>query len=417
MALVIPGIAAATPPDDDDRHGKPARAAEVNERFADLEQRLRQLESSLMNSVAIDCGADANALLNTTIQSNTIYTLSGMCNGPIWIDNKHDIILQGDGNGIRDDGVALPAGLMEHPQGAVAIWKSKAIRLDNLTLSASNYVSQSYPFGDNVASLSAGDQSWVEVADVDFTGGDYSVDIYNGAQLSLRQGATVTGYNRAGLSAYNHALIVTNDDITVSGIDGLSTETYPYALVAIANSLIEIRQGGSFSGASGQEVDEYPTAVWSGDNSTVHFGDNGNPTTVNGSIESAYSSMVRIDGNLTLNGTLAAYHRGYIRATGLTQAGGPIYAGDAGTIRLEQSSLTPPNAEFAYATLEIYRQGNLRMNDTTVNLNGNAIDVSGFGFLNTRGNSDLGGAAINCHDPNQLSISPEHNYGEVSCFF
>jgi len=397
--------------------GKPARAAEVNENFDNLGQRLLKLESSQRSQQAIDCNGDANALLDTTLKNNTSYTLSGMCNGPILIDNHRDITLEGDGIGSKDDGVMLPAGLTEHPHGAVVVLKSSAIRLDNLTLSASNYVAQTYAFGENVASLSAGDDSWIEVTNVDFNGGDFSVDVYNGGQLSLRQGVTVTGYNRAGLSAYNHALIRTHDDITVSGIVGASTDTYPYAISAIGNSIVEIGQGGSFSGASGQPVDEYATAVWSGDNSTIRFRDGGNPTTINGSIESAYSSMVRIDGNMTLNGALAAYHRGYIRATGITQSGGPIYAGDAATIRTESASLTPVNTVYPTAPIDVYRQGNLRMNNTTANLGGNALHVSSFAIVNLRGSTDLGGADIFCHDPNQISLRASvTGVGNVSCF-
>jgi hypothetical protein len=416
VTFILPGLAAATPPDGVS-HGKPARESIVMQRFEAMEQRLLALESGMPQQVSIDCNADVNAFLGTTIRSNTIYTLSGMCNGPIWIDNRHDIVIQGDNSGSGDDGVLLPPGLAEHPVGAIALWKSTAIRLDNLALSADNYVNQTYSFGENVAALGVAEQSWAEVADVAFSGGDFSVDVNNGAQLSLRQGVSIVGYNRAGLSAYNHGLIRTHDDISVSGIVGRSTETYPYAIVAINNSIVEITAGGNFSGASGQPVDEYPTAVWSGDNSSIRFSNSANPTTVNGSIESAYSSMVRISGNLTLNGALASYHRGYIRATGLTQSGGPIYAGDAATIRFESSRLTPPNATFPWATLDIYRQGNLRMNDTEVNLNGNTIYVSGFGFLNLRGETDLNHANISCHDRHQISIRPSvDNVGFVNCF-
>jgi hypothetical protein len=310
----------------------------------------------------------------------------------------------------------LPPGLTVNPIGAVAITRSSSIELENLTLSARNYVGQPYLFDADVASLSAGTQSFVEAREVDFIGGDYSVDIFNGSQLALHQGVTVTDYNRAGLSAYNHALIRSHAPVAVSGIVGTSTETYPYAISAIGNSIVEINDGGSFSGASGQLVDEYPTAVWSGDNSTIRFGDSSHPTTVNGSIESAYSSMVRINGNLTLHGAMAAYHRGYIRATRTIQSGGPIYAGDAATIRFVSSNLTPPNPDFPYATIDVYRQGNFRIEDTIVNLGGNTLQVSGFGIINLRGSSNLGGADISCHDPNQISIRNEvTGVGNILC--
>ena len=348
--------------------------------------------------VPVDCDADADAFRGIEIQSNTTYVISGLCNGPIWIENRQNVSLQGDGTGIKDDGVVLPAGLAEQPYGAIGVWQSRGISLANLTVSAANYVGQDYAFGSNVASLSAGNQSYVDVTEVDFVGGDYSVDVYNGTQVNLRGGVTVTGYNRAGLSAFNHGMIRTFGDISVSGLVGTSTETYPYAISAISNSVVEVRDGGSFSGASGQAVDEYPTAVWSGDNSTVRFRNSTNPSTVNGSIESAYSSMVRISGNLVLNGALAAYHRGYIRATGLSQSDGPIYAGDASTIRLEQGNVTTD-------TIDIYRQGNLRTNNTVINKGGaDPIWVGGLSLINLRGLTDLNGAEISCYGYGYISI-------------
>jgi len=416
LVFMIPGLANATTP-----HkfytGKPARAAEVNANFEALEQRLLQLESYRSRRVAVDCSADANAFLNTRIRNNIVYTLSGMCNGPVWIENRSNVTIEGDDNGTRDDGVILQAGLTENPYAAIGVWNSKAIKLDNLTISAANYVSQSYVFGENISSLAAGDQSLVDAANIDFIGGDYSVRVYNGSQLTLRESVSITGFNRRGLDAYNHGLIRTHNDITVTGIVGSSTDTYPYAISAINNSIVEIKDGGSFTGASGQPVDDYATAVWSGDNSTIRFDNGANPATVTGAIESAYSSMVRISGNLTLNGTLAAYHRGYIRATGTMQSGGEIYAGDAATIRFESSNLTPSSVIYPDSPVEVYRQGNLRMNDTTVNLGGGALYVSGFGFLNLRGATDFGGADIFCHDRNQISIrNSVTGVGTVSCY-
>jgi len=415
LAFIVPGLVNATIPHKFAK-GKPARAAEVNANFKAIDQRLLQLESGAPGSVAIDCSADVNAFLNTTIENNTAYTLTGMCNGPIWIDDRNNVTIEGDGSGSKDDGVILQAGLTENPYGAIGVWKSKAIKLDNLTISAANYASQTYVFGDNVATLSAGDQSFINVANVDFVGGDYSVSVYNGTQLNLREGVSVTDFNRRGLDAYNHGLIRTHNDITVTGIVGSSTDTYPYAISAINNSIVEVKDGGSFTGASGKPVDEYATAVWSGDNSTIRFGNGTNPTTVTGSIESAYSSMVRISGNMALNGTLAAYHRGYIRATGITQSGGEIYAGDAATVRFESSNLTPSSVVNPNSPVDVYRQGNLRMNNTTVNLGGNGIYVSGFGFLNLRGSTNLGGADIFCQDPVQISIrNTVTGVGTVSC--
>ncbi len=362
-------------------------------------ERIASLESGSGGSdpVNVACEEDANAFRGIDIQSNTTYVLHGMCDGPIWIKNRENVAILGDETGSQGNGVRLPAGLTEHPYGAIGVWQSRGIKLENLTVSAANYVGQDYVFGSNVASLIAGNQSYVDAADVKFIGGDYSVDVHTGTQLNLHEGITVTDYNRVGLNAFNQAIIRTFGPVSVTGLVGSSTETYPYAISAISNSVVEIGRGGSFSGASGQPVDEYATAVWSGDNSTVRFENSANTSTVNGSIESAYSSMVRISGNMELNGALAAYHRGYIRATDTTQSGGPIYSGDASTIRLESGRVTT-------GIIDVYRQGNLRTNNTIINTGGNAIAVGGLSLINLRGSTDLNGADISCYGYGYASI-------------
>jgi hypothetical protein len=86
ITLVIPGKTLADPGhSDQDKHGKgkKARAAEVNEKFDALDQRLLTIEFGLLSYVAIDRSNDANALLNATLADNTTYTPSGMCNGPV----------------------------------------------------------------------------------------------------------------------------------------------------------------------------------------------------------------------------------------------------------------------------------------------------------------------------------------------
>ncbi len=45
--------------------------------------------------IAVDCTADTNAFLNTTIQDNMTYTLTGICNGPIWVGQGKNVTIQG----------------------------------------------------------------------------------------------------------------------------------------------------------------------------------------------------------------------------------------------------------------------------------------------------------------------------------
>ena len=84
-------------------------------------------------SVDVNCRDDANAFRNIEIEANTTYVLSGMCNGPIWIEEDNNVTIEGDGDGIKDDGVVLPADLTEYPNAAIVVWQSTGIDLDNLT--------------------------------------------------------------------------------------------------------------------------------------------------------------------------------------------------------------------------------------------------------------------------------------------
>jgi parallel beta-helix repeat protein len=92
----------------------------------DNDTRITAIEGA-STSVAVDCSADANAFLNTTIQDNTIYTLTGMCNGPIWVGQGKNVTIQG---GIA--GAAL-SGL---GSDSVLIMRGATVVLRDLTINA-----------------------------------------------------------------------------------------------------------------------------------------------------------------------------------------------------------------------------------------------------------------------------------------
>ncbi len=408
--------------------GEPAVAARINENFSDLDQRvidLGQLAADQSNGinqdVALDCGADPNAFLNAPINSHTTYILTGMCNGPIWIEDRRNITIQGDGAGVKNDGIILQAGLTEHPYGALGVWDSKAIVLDDLVLSAVNYVSKAYSFGNNVATLSAGNQSKISVSNVDFIGGDYSVNVYHQAHLRLGAGNTVTGFNRAGLSADTGAMIRTMNDITVTGIVGTSTDNYIKAVNATTNGIIQIRNGGTFTaGSTTNTVDSsgypiYPAAVWIGENATLKVNNNSNPTVFNGAVEAGYSAVIKISGNTTIHGVLGAYHSSTIRVDNIVQDGGEIWAGDGGYLRVESSTLTPEDTDSYPDSISLYRSGRARINNSTLNLGGNNISAGGFSVLNLRGTTNLGTDGVDCSESRNVSISGTVTLGTVSC--
>jgi len=363
--------------------------------------------------IAIDCSANADAFANTGIEDNVTYTLTGMCNGPIQIESHNNVTIRGDATGSKDDGVQLPAGLTEQPYAAIGIWQSNGVVLDNLTVSAANYVSETYAFGNNVSAVHVGNKSLAEALSVDFVGGDYSVHVYNDGMLTLGEGNTVTGFNIGGLTAYNHGLIRTLDDITVTGLVGTSNQGDPNALQATNNGIVEIRNGGTFAGPTGGEQDPaYHTAVWASDNGTIRIKAGANPATVNGGVASSMSAVIRVEGNTTVNGYVGAYHLGYTRIAGTTQYGGLIEVGDGGYLRFDSSSLNPQG------TVGIYRMGKMRAGNTDMHIADNLIDVSGFGMLNLRLGTTLNGANIDCHESRLVSIHGSiTDVGTVSCYF
>ena len=175
MALICPGAASAVP--NTFMAGDPIDADEMNTNFTDLEQRMAAIEDGDNQIVPVDCTADPNAFLDPNpvpITDNTTYVLSGMCNGPIWISRKRNVIIEGDSAGVaKDDGVILPGGLTDNPFAAVGIWESNA-ELRNLTIDASAYVTNAYPFNDTIAAVAVGQHAMARIYDVDIDGGDYA---------------------------------------------------------------------------------------------------------------------------------------------------------------------------------------------------------------------------------------------------
>jgi hypothetical protein len=403
--------------------------ADISNNYSDLDQRIIDLgqlvadqSNGIPQDVALDCVADPDAFLNTPINSHTTYILTGMCNGPIWIENRRGITLKGDGVGSKNDGIILQPGLTEHPYAVLGVWDSKAIVLDDLELSAINYRSKTYSFGDNVASLSAGNQSKINASNVNFIGGDYSVEAYAQAMLRLGAGIQITGFNRAGLGASTGGLIRTHDDITVTGIVDNSTDDYINAVYAVSNGVVEIRDGGTFTaGTTTRTIDSngftiYPAAVWAGENGSIRVRDGINPAVFNGAVEAGYSASIRIFGNTTIHGLLAAYHGSTIRVDNIVQDSGEVWAGDNGYLRIESSTITPGDTDGSPDdSISLYRNGIARINNSILNLGGINISAYGFTVLNLRGTTNLGADGVDCGDSRNVSIFGSVTLGTVSC--
>lgn len=416
--MAVSNLSQSSPVSDEYHNGDRLTAPmlrNLRDAVIDNDMRITALEAGA-KEIAVDCSMDVNAFLNTTIEDNATYTLTGMCNGPIWIESRDNVTIQGDATGSKDDGVQLQAGLSEHPYAAIGIWQSRGVVLDNLTVSAANYVNASYSFGDNVSAVHVGNKSLAEASNVDFIGGDYSVHVYHDGMLTLREGNTVTGFNLGGLTAYNQGLIRTLDHITVTGLTGASTSEDSNAIQATNNAVIDIRGGGSFAGPTIAGSQDYRTTVWASDNGTVRTQDASNPTQVTGGVAANRSAVVWIEGNATVNGYIGAYHMGYTRIVDTTQSGGLIEAGDGAFLRFQSSSLTPSSLLFPTTPVDIYRMGKLRVEHSGMDLGGNNISVSGFSYINLRGTTDAGGADIQCHERGLIFIQPSvTGVGNIGC--
>ena len=276
----------------------------------------------------------------------------------------------------------------------------------------------------NIAALTSGQQAYVRAENVDFLGGDFALDIYSQSQLDIREGVTVTGFNRAGLSAFSSGVIIVHEDITVSGLVDTSTEDYAQAIHASANGVVQIRNGGSFTGATTTETTDsngftiYPASVWISDNATLNISDSSNTAVFNGAFEAGYSAMIRVNGNTVIDGVLAAYHSSVIWMRDVTQSGGEVWAGDGGYMRVESSTLTPGDTDGYDINFELYRSGRARINNTTINLNGTNMGVWGYSVLNLRGSTSLGTDSIDCSDGRGLSIrdSVTLDRDSISCW-
>ncbi len=336
--------------------GSPAVAAEVNENFDNLDQRLTAIEQGTGGSeVAIDCSGDVNALINTDLKNGNTYVLTGMCNGPIGVFGNKSVTFKGDATGTKDDGVILPAGLTQHPEAAIAVYGPNQVFLENLTVSSENYVSTSYSFGSYVATLNAGNGARAYVTNVDFIGGDYSVQAFRNGVININDGVSVTGFNIGGLNASHNGHIQVRKPITVTGLTTSTNAEYTQALSANKNASLDIVDGGTFTAPTGGSTILSANAIECSEGGVVR---------------------VRNSGTSIFNGNISAYRSAVVRV----QAGsvnGNVGAGDLSNVTLENVTLNPSNP----------------------------ISLIRFSILKVSGSTDLNGVNVECHDTHQYSDS------------
>jgi hypothetical protein len=363
----------------------------------DLAVRLNALETGYGQSVAVDCATDSTALLNTELKPGNTYILTGMCDGPIEIDEPAGVYrFQGDAIGSKDDGIRLPAGHV--PDGtpadgyAVITYGPVAAKFVNLTISAVLYNSSLDVF---VNTLWAAANSSVILTDVDVVGGDRGIFAGN-SDVVIREGVTVTGFRAGGLVSARGSSIIALHPITVTGLL-LEPGNESYALLAYRSGTIEIFDGGTFASGTddGSNLGYESGAVGVWDNSTINISDQGT-VILNGNVEVGRSGSTRIRKG-TITGELTAYKNAFIELWGVTQTGGDINLYFNSILSTNNGTILSSGSS---DKISIKRMSSLYFDDSSVdNASGTAtIELKHYSLMETKGatGSDLNSRDVNC---------------------
>jgi hypothetical protein len=364
----------------------------------DIDARVTTIEGG-STEIAVDCSADVNALLNATINDNTTYTLNGMCNGPIEVFRNRNVVIQGVDTNTKTDGIILPTGITVDPFAAIGVYES-SIELRNLRLDASNYVSNSYPWGATyVAALNVGQQSIARVYDVDLVGGDYTLSAFRNAYVKTYSNVTVTEFNIGGISASYNSHVELNQSIQVVG-SASTTSTNPEAVSASYNSSIDIKEGGTFTiPGSIPQFESY--AIGAFHNASIRVRDSGT-TNINGDVGAGHSSVIQIDGGTVLVGAIDAWDSGVIRFRDSSQSGSYVSAVRLGLVRIYgSSSINTTGTGFGAG-----QGSSIGIRNTATVTSDSPIFITSNSTLYIRDTVDLGNVGITCQSQvNQVAIS------------
>jgi hypothetical protein len=368
-------------------------------RLTTVEDRTTALESSVASqNVAIDinCTADADAFINTTIADSTTYTLSGICNGPIELSKKRNVVITGnDVTGAKTDGIFLPGGLTTNPYAALAVWESSA-EIRHLTIDATNYVTDGAGYlwpnpGALDGTVSVGQMAILRIYDVDIKGGDYALNVYRQSYAKAYSNVNITGFNLTGVSASNAAHVELSQPITVIGLLSGSTNPSAGAVYAGSNSHVQIKNGGTFT-APVHASPEYPYSLAANENGSIKVKDGATSANFTSQMSAYYGGLIRINGNATIaatdedNEAISAGSGGIIRVKNSSITGG-VWSGENSTVRFESSSQSG-------GYVQIARNGTLRTTGAS------SIDTTGFNF------SGSTGANIGLRDTTSVAGSP-----------
>jgi hypothetical protein len=364
-------------------------------RLTTVEDRTSALESSVASlnvAIDIDCTADADTFINTTIADNTTYTLSGICNGPIEIWKKRNVVITGnDVTGAKTDGIFLPSGLTTNPYAALGVWESNA-EIRHLTIDATEYVTDgagySWPNPGALEGVSVGQMAILRIYDVDIKGGDYALNVYRQSYAKAYSNVNITGFNLTGVSASNAAHVELSETITVIGLLSGSTNPSAGAVSASSNSHVQIRNGGTFT-APVHASPQFVYSLYAYDNGSIIVKDGATIANFTSQLSAYYGGLIRVKGNATIaatdaeNEAISAGSGGIIRVDNSSITGG-VWSGENSTVRFESTSQSGGQVNAG-------RNGTFRTGGTS------SIDTTGFGF------SAGAGASISLRDTTSIA--------------
>ncbi|MDJ0776724.1 MAG: hypothetical protein QNJ85_02600 [Gammaproteobacteria bacterium] len=375
--------------------------AAIGNNFSQLDQRLSRVETAGLQTVAVDCNADSAALDNTVLTPNTEYVLTGICDGQIEVSGGSlgTIVIKGDANGSKDDGITLQAGATD-PDTYAAVYGQYGVRLvlENLTIDASAYNGASDFF---VGAIGAYSGSQVTIRDVDVVGGDYGIGAYNNGFAEISGDSSVTGFSANGLRSERSSVIRVYDTLSVIGATDSEHDSSD-AIGAFSNGVIVIDDDGdantshTITAASGPNLSIVPgdnvSAVSAWQTSTIKMRD----ANITGVVWSGDGSLVDLRGVFQQDGYLNPYRNSVLRFRDSSIANGTaddmsLYAGDFSVFRMDNTTV---GNDSGTETASTYR----------------------FGVIDLRGTTNFGGRDIFCFDTREVAIrSGVTNVGSVSC--
>lgn len=347
--------------------GTAASAADINANFSDLDTRVGNLESGgagAPNVVAVDCSSNAGALAAISFASNTTYNISGVCDGPIFINDKADISLVGVAAGATDS-IALRAP--NNGWGAVNVLESNEITIENLFLDITDFADAATANGTDAAGVYVRN-GYAIVRDTNIQGGLYGISPFRSALVRLEGTVNVTEFVNSGLSVGGQSTITSRGQVTVT-----STRTdgdYLTAVESYRSGVIDLRAGAILSVPASLANTDNGSAITSNENSTVRIRNSGT-VSVSGAVGSFRSSSVRIEKG-TITGTVQGALASSIHLKNGVAITGNLEVYSSSTLAMEGGSISGTIEVESNSSMELEEVSHTNVANQSINLRSNA---------------------------------------------